>query len=108
LGFTHEHDIGSMWPALASKLGKQKVFAAAHPEVLKNLNESVWVRNKLGAHDNSFSAVPVSSPEAIEFADAVAAIYRATTCDSCDTQIQSSKDDRDIWRCGCSKLQYSR
>jgi recombinational DNA repair ATPase RecF len=106
--FTHEHDIGSMWPALASKLGKHKVFAAAHPEVLKNLNENVWVRNKLGAHDNSFSAIPVSSPEAIEFADAVAAIYRATTCDSCDTQIQSSKDDRDIWRCGCSKLQYSR
>jgi hypothetical protein len=104
--FTHEHDIGSMWPGLASKLGKHKVFAAAHPEVLKSLNENVWVRNKLGAHDNSFSESAVSSPEATEFADAVAALYKATTCDSCRTQLQSSKDDKDIWRCGCSKLQY--
>jgi recombinational DNA repair ATPase RecF len=104
--FSHEHDIGSMWPSLAAKINKHKAFMAAKPELVKNLNESGWVRNKLGAHDNSQAASPPTPPEVTEFADAVAALYNATTCSACGTAIQSSKDNRDVWRCGCSKLQY--
>jgi energy-coupling factor transporter ATP-binding protein EcfA2 len=104
--FTHDHDIGSMWPNLAAKLGKHKVFGAAHLSVVKQLNENGWVRNKVGAHDSGEAASPVTPQEVSEFADGVAALYKATTCDACATIVQSSKDNRDIWRCGCSKLQY--
>jgi hypothetical protein len=44
--FTHDHDIGSMWPSLAAKAGKHKAFSEAHPDLVKNLNENGWVRNK--------------------------------------------------------------
>ncbi|MGY3342029.1 energy-coupling factor transporter ATP-binding protein EcfA2 [Bradyrhizobium sp. USDA 4459] len=104
--FTHDHDIGSMWPALAAKLGKHKVFVALHPRLVATLNENVWVRNKLGAHDNGFSASPVSPSEVGELANGIAALYSATMCNSCGTHIQSGREKRDIWRCACSKLQY--
>lgn len=104
--FTYEHDIGSMWPSLAAKLGKHKAFAAAHLGLVKQLNDHSWVRNKIGAHDSGGAASPVTPEEVTEFADGVASLYRATTCPDCATTIQSSKDNKDIWRCGCSKLQY--
>jgi len=104
--FSHEHDIGSMWPNLAAKLNKHKSFMAEKPDIVRNLNENGWVRNKLGAHDNSQAASPPTPPEVTEFADAVAALYNATTCSACGTTIQSGKDYNDVWRCGCSKLQY--
>jgi hypothetical protein len=105
--FTFDQDIGSMWPSLAAKLRKHKAFEGAHPGLVEKLNQNAWVRNKLGAHDSSEAASPVTEPEVTEFADGVAALYRSTTCEGCRTVIQVSKDDRDVWRCGCSKLQYS-
>jgi energy-coupling factor transporter ATP-binding protein EcfA2 len=104
--FTYDHDIGSMWPGLAAKLGKHKAFAAAHLGLVKQLSDLSWVRNKIGAHDSGGAASPVTPEEVTEFADVVAVLYKATTCADCATTIQSSKENRDVWRCGCSKLQY--
>ena len=95
-----------MWPSLAAKLGKHKAFATAHLGLVKQLSENSWVRNKIGTHDGGGAASPVTPQEVTEFADGVAALYQATTCLKCTTTIQSSKDSKDVWRCGCSKLQY--
>jgi hypothetical protein len=106
--FTRPHDIGSMWPPLASKLAKHKHFTTVHPDLVKKLNESVWVRNKIGAHNNDEAESPVTPAEVTEFVDGVAALYQATNCpqDKCGTPVQASQDNKDVWRCGCSKLQY--
>jgi hypothetical protein len=103
--FTHPH--GSMWPPLAAKLNRSKAFVAVHSDVLKSLNENVWVRNKLGAHnDDDQAAIPVTPNEVNEFIDGVAGLYRGTVCQTCGTTVQISKDNKDVWRCRCSKLQY--
>lgn len=105
--FTHGHDIGSMWPPLAAKLDKNKGFSTAHPGLVKRLNDNSWVRNKIGAHHNEQES-PVTPKEVTEFLDALAELYKATTCaeEKCGTAIEASKTNRDVWRCGCSKLQY--
>jgi len=106
--FTHPHDIGSMWPPLAAKLSKHKGFTAAQPDLVKKLNENVWVRNKIGAHNSGEAASPVTPAEVTEFVDSVAALYKAAICSAnkCGGTIQVSKDNKDVWRCGCSQLQY--
>lgn len=102
--FRREHDIGSMWPPLASKLTKHKAFTTAHPHLVNDLNENTWVRNKIGAHDNENES-SITPKEVNGFVDGLAALYRATTCQSCETMIQKNIQS-DVWRCECSKLQY--
>jgi energy-coupling factor transporter ATP-binding protein EcfA2 len=105
--FTHGHDIGSMWPPLAAKLDKNKGFSAAHTGLVKKINDNGWVRNKIGAHHNEQESSETPK-EVTEFIDALAELYKATTCaeEKCGTAIEASKANKDIWRCGCSKLQY--
>ena len=105
--FTHPHDIGSMWLPTAAKLDKHKGFSAAHPGLVKRLNDNAWVRNKIGAHHNEQES-PVTPKEVEEFIEALADLYKATTCqdEKCGTSIQASKENKEVWRCGCSKLQY--
>lgn len=101
--FSREHDIGSMWPPVAQKLKKRASFASANPDVIDEIADNAWVRNKIGAHDNE-AACAVHEKEVLELLDGLAKLYNATHCNGCSTTIQRGKTD--LWRCECSQLQY--
>ena len=101
--FSREHDLGSLWPPIAKALKKHKGFLAKHPTLVSELDDTDWVRNKIGAHDNDVES-PVAPKEVTTFADKLAALYHATSCGACGSFIK--KSGTDSWRCDCSNLQY--
>ncbi len=101
--FQKNHDIGSLWPPTAAKLRKYKSFASANPRLVDDLEGTSWVRNVCGAHHN-VAASTVTPQEAQEFASQLAALYRATHCEKCQTFI--AKQQNEDWRCECGDLHY--
>jgi hypothetical protein len=101
--FDRNHDIGSLWPPLLSKLRKAKSFSTQHAPILDKLEANIWVRNKIGAH-NDESASSVTLSEARGFAEGIAGLYAATHCSGCGTFIR--RKDSKSWRCECAKLSY--
>jgi hypothetical protein len=101
--FSREHDIGSMWPSLAKKLGQRKTFVAKYPSLVKDLNDNAWVRNRIGAHDNETES-SITPQEVTAFIYQLAALYHAVVCSQCGSTIQRSQTD--AWQCRCSRLQY--
>lgn len=102
--FNRDHDIGSMWPSVASKLKKQKGYATIHEKNVVDLDSNAWVRNRCGAHHNPDAASP-SEPEVREFARLLAALHDSLYCYDCARFV--SKASNTLWRCGCEKIEYS-
>lgn len=102
--FSRNHDIGNMWPPLASKMRKQKYFKNQLPKICDEIDTHGWVRNAIGAHYNEADAPP--EPEEVRnFARSLSALYRALNCDDCGSFIIKVADHD--WRCTCNKLKYS-
>lgn len=101
--FSREHDLGSLWPPVAKALRKHKGFVSIHPNLITDLDDNDWVRNKIAAHDNE-SESPVVPQEVFVFVDKLAELYHATNCGGCGSVIKKSNTGN--WRCECSKLHY--
>jgi hypothetical protein len=102
--FDRRHDVGSMWPPLCSKLKRQKGFIAVYPSLADDLDNSLWVRNACGAHDNETESA-VTPSEVQSFACLLANLYNAMHCDGCDSLTAHQPDDG--WRCDCGKLSFA-
>jgi hypothetical protein len=101
--FERKHDIGSLWPPVASKARRNKAFNAQNPGLIERLEANAWVRNKVGAHYDESEAA-ITPKEVRSFAEALANLYSATHCDICRSFIQ--KRDAKLWACDCSALGY--
>jgi energy-coupling factor transporter ATP-binding protein EcfA2 len=101
--FERKHDIGSLWPAVCSKLKRHAGFPAAHASLPEKLDATVWVRNACGAHDNP-AASGVTPGEVSDFLNLLAELYHATFCQNCGTTIGRQGDES--WRCNCAQLSY--
>ncbi len=101
--FEKRHDIGNLWPPLCSKLKAHVGFSNAHPTIATDLENSTWVRNACGAHDNETSA-NVTLAEAREFVTALSALYSASHCDVCGKLI--NKKTNGDWECECGTLSF--
>ena len=97
--FERKHDIGNLWPPLCAKLKKQQGFMAAHGQLVTDLENSAWIRNATGAHDDE-SASGVTPSEIREFATSLAALYEAMHCDTCHEFVAKFPDGS--WRCDCA------
>ena len=101
--FKQRHDIGNMWPPTAKKLRRNKEFQARHPDLVEELDANGWVRNEVGAHHNEAEA-PVDPSEARKFAERLAQLHRAVTCEDYSSVIEKHGDND--WRCRCGALRY--
>lgn len=101
--FKRRHDIGNMWPPTARKLRKNKEFQARHPDLVEHLDANGWVRNEVGAHHNEAEA-PVDPSEARRYAERIAQLHGAITCEDCGSVIEKHGDND--WRCRCGALRY--
>lgn len=101
--FKGKHTIGSMWPPFAKKLRGQKHFAAAHPTLANDVEQTGWVRNEVGAHYND-PAAPVDPDEVRTHAAHLASLHAAVTCGHCSGFLRKHGDHD--WRCPCGKTAY--
>lgn len=102
--FSRNHDIGSMWQPLASKMRKQRYFYGRWPTICEEIEAHGWVRNMVGAHHNETDAPPEPT-EVRNFARSLATLYGSMYCDSCETFLVKSGDHD--WHCKCGTLRYS-
>ncbi len=103
--FKRGHDIGNMWPALASKLRRNPKFQANHPSLIEKLDANGWVRNATGAHYNEAEAA-VDPAETRVFAELLAELRSALYCDDCRSFIQKHGDND--WACNCGVKDYRK
>jgi energy-coupling factor transporter ATP-binding protein EcfA2 len=101
--FTRPHDLGSLWPPLASKLRKYKGFEEKK-DIVDRIDASQWVRNKVGAHYNEPES-PVTLNEVRELAEALNDLHSVTFCETCSNTIAKISDKR--WQCDCDALKYA-
>lgn len=101
--FKGKHTIGTMWPPFAKKLRGQKHFAAAHPTLADDVEQTGWVRNEVGAHYND-PASPVDPDEVRNHAAHLASLHAALTCGHCSGFLRKHGDHD--WRCPCGRTAY--
>jgi hypothetical protein len=103
--FERPHDIGTLWPPVAKQLKKRSSFTGLNGNLVDQLDQNAWVRNRLGAHYEEVAS-SVTPAEVQEFAEQLANLYRATFCDECRTFI--SEQPNGDWRCACGKVGYPK
>lgn len=101
--FSRPHDLGNLWPPLAAKLRKQATFEA-HKAIVDRIDNSQWVRNKVGAHYNEPES-PVTPAEVRELAESLSDLFGATFCQECGNTV--AKVDDKTWQCECGGLRYA-
>lgn len=101
--FSRPHDLGNLWPPLATKLKKQGSFESKKA-IVDRIDGSQWVRNKVGAHYNEPES-PVTPAEVRELAEALSDLFEATFCPKCGNTI--AKVDDKTWQCECNLLKYA-
>jgi tRNA C32,U32 (ribose-2'-O)-methylase TrmJ len=101
--FQSKYTIADLWPSLSKKIRKNQGFMAKHPDILSDLDSSIWIRNELAAHSNESSSPPTDS-EVRGFAVALARLYKTVYCDTCNRFIETNGNDDFVCRCG--KLFY--
>lgn len=103
--FESRHTIADLWPPLKSKVRRVRSFTDAHDDLVDRVDENLWMRNEIGAHDNE-SAAPPSDEEVRELAELLTDFYGATFCAECRVHIK--RQDNGDWQCRCGRLHYSR
>ncbi|WP_454597405.1 AAA family ATPase [Qipengyuania sp. SM2507] len=102
--FSRGHDLGSLWPPLASKIKKHKGLGSALSGTLDKIDSNQWVRNKVGAHYNEPES-SVTPAEVREFAEGLSDLYKMSFCEVCSTTI--AKIDDSTCSCECGVLKYT-
>ena len=102
--FSRQHDIGNLWPPLASKLRRHRGFNAEHAALSENIDQNAWVRNAGGAHYNPVAS-PVTPQEVQQLAGFLAELYEVMFCGGCRSFVR--KQQNDDWRCVCSQVMFN-
>ena len=101
--FETRYTIGDLWPRLSEKLKKRRTFTDQHGELATRIDNSVWIRNEVGAHHNE-DAAPPTEEEVREFVEMLSNLYYATYCSDCRNYIK--RQDNGDWSCKCGSLTY--
>ena len=101
--FETKYTIGDLWPRLAEKLKKRRTFTDQHGDLATRIDNNVWIRNEVGAHQNE-EAAPPTDEEVREFAEMLSNLYNATYCPGCRNYIK--RQENGDWSCKCRSLTF--
>ncbi len=80
---SERYEIGELWPPFYKKMrGDYPTFYAATKSTLESLNLNWPIRNWVGGHSNDWAKL-ASRADAVQFGEAVAALFDAVFCPQC-------------------------